>query len=275
MTNESSAASWHLTRQEWRAYTAGTLPLDRESALEAHIICCPVCRARAREIAGDPQPIWQAVHARIDHPRSALPLRILTRLGVSDSDLVVIASVDDLRLPWAIAVGGAIACAFVTALSGVGDLPVFLALAPLVPVMAVTAAFDATDPLRELSNATAYPRLRLTLLRTLATLAVALPAVLLLGSMVPGVADSMWLWPIPGLLLTATTLLLLSWLSARTAAAISALSWLAMVSSMSWFQVADLLGHILVQGLFALLTVLFVIAFTALADRPQTIGAPS
>lgn len=267
--------NWHITRELWRAYSAGDLAPERESALEAHLSRCASCRRDARLVAGDPEPVWQAVHARIDHPRRSLPARLLARLGARDSDVIVIGAVDDLRLPWAIAVGGAVACAFAAALSGVGYLPVFLALAPLVPVMAVTAAFDATDPLRELTNVTPYPRLRLTLLRTLATLAVALPAVLLLGSLVPGLGGSIWLWLLPGLLLTSSTLLLLGRLPARGAAAVSSVSWLLIVSSMSWFRIADLLGHVLVQGLFAVLTVLSVIAFSALATRPQTIGASS
>lgn len=265
----------HITTDIWRAYAAGDLDTRAESAVEAHVLSCGSCRRDAAVIAGDPEPVWRAVHARIDHPRRSLPIRLLARLGVPEADVVVIAAADDLRLPWAVAVGGAIFCAVAAALSGVSYLPVFLALAPLVPVMAVSAAFDAMDPLRELTNTAPCPRLRLTLLRTLSTLLVALPAVLVLSSMVPGLGGAMWLWLLPGLLLTSTTLMLLTWLPARGAAAVSATAWLLIVSSMAWFRAADLLGRLSAQGLFAVLTVLFAVALGALTSRPQKIGASS
>ncbi|MDN6624506.1 MAG: hypothetical protein L0K84_05640, partial [Acidipropionibacterium jensenii] len=151
-------------------------------------------------------------------------------------------------------------------------LPGFLALAPLVPVIAVSAAFDATDPLRELVGTTACPRLRITLLRTLSTLVVALPAVLVLGSMVPGLNSAIWLWLLPGLLLTSATLVLLNWLPARTAAAISSIGWLLVVASMAGLQASDLLGQLPVQGLSALLTVLLGVALRVLSDRSPAIG---
>ncbi|MDN5977711.1 MAG: sigma-70 family RNA polymerase sigma factor [Acidipropionibacterium jensenii] len=270
--SDMTSRDTHLTADLWQRYAAGGLDPTTESAVEAHLLSCPSCRRDARTVAGDPQPLWQAVHARIDHPRRSLPMRLLTRLGVRDSDVAVIAASDDLQLPWAIAVSGAIACAIAAALSGVSYLPVFLALAPLVPVIAVSAAFDATDPLRELVGTTACPRLRITLLRTLSTLVVALPAVLVLGSMVPGLNSAIWLWLLPGLLLTSATLVLLNWLPARTAAAISSIGWLLVVASMAGLQASDLLGQLPVQGLSALLTVLLGVALRVLSDRSPAIG---
>lgn len=265
----------HITTDIWRAYAAGDLDVRTESIVEGHVLSCHSCRRDAAAIAGDPEPVWRAVHERIDHPRRSLPMRLLARLGVPEADIVVIAAADDLRLPWAVAVSGAIFCSVAAALSGVNYLPVFLALAPLVPVVAVSAAFDAMDPMRELANTAPCPRLRLTLLRTLSTLLVALPAVLVLGSMVPGLGKAMWLWLIPGVLLTSVTLILLTWLPARGAAAVSSTGWLLIVSFMAFFQVADLLGRLSTQGLFAVLTVLFVAALGALTSRPQKIGASS
>jgi hypothetical protein len=54
------------------------------------------------------------------------------------------------------------------------------------------------DPALEPEMVTPYPALRLILLRTIAVLALALPAVLLLGLVVPGDAPFAWLLPAIG-----------------------------------------------------------------------------
>jgi hypothetical protein len=105
----------------------------------------------------------------------------------------------------------------------------FLALTPLVPVLAVAMAYDALDPLREVCVATPYSKLRLAMLRATATLAVAVPATLALGLVVPGMRDLAFIWLLPSLGLTTGLLVLLTWLEAPLAGAVVAGSWVALV----------------------------------------------
>lgn len=264
--------TWHLTPDHWRGYADGRLTADAEAAVEAHVDGCAQCRASAGALVPDAAPTWQAVHARIDHPRPAGPLRLLSRLGARDDDVVVLAAADDLRLPWSIAVGGAIASVIVSAQAGALDVFTFWLLAPLVPMLAVAAAFDATDPLRELSNTTPASRLRLTLLRTLATLAVALPAVMLLGLVIPGLEDVVWRALLPSLGLTGAALALLTWLPAWGAATATAAGWVLAISTVQSADRLDLLGRGVAQALFAVLVLALAAIVVATSHRPQTMG---
>src|SRR5215467_10103592 len=75
----------------------------------------------------------------------------------------------------------------------------FLAVAPVVPCLVVASSYDPRlDPALEPELVTPYPALRLILLRTIAVLALALPAVLLFGLVVPGEAPFAWLLPAVG-----------------------------------------------------------------------------
>ncbi len=108
----------------------------------------------------------------------------MRRLGVAPDDVVVVSAADAFLVPWAVAVGFAVVSACVVGLAGLGPASrdaAFLALAPLVPVLAVVASYDALDPLREVMAPTPYSKLRLALLRATAALAVAVPATMAIG----------------------------------------------------------------------------------------------
>jgi len=263
-------SEWHINGDLWRAYAAGRLTPDADAAVEAHVTTCSVCRDGAREVVGDPESVWEAVHARIDHPRRRLSW--LRRLGMRDDDLVVVAASDDLRSPWALAVGAAIANAVAAAQLPFESAHIFLFLAPLTPLLAVAAAFDATDPLRELTNTAPYPRLRLTLLRSLATLAVAVPAVIGLGCLVPGLGATLWFWLLPGLALTAAMLVLLTWWSAAVAACAAGAAWIGGLTFVTSAGRADVVASAAGQWLCVAVVVALAAGLTALSSHPQAIG---
>jgi hypothetical protein len=128
-------------------------------------------------------------------------------------------------------VGFAVLSACLVGLAGLSPAnqdAAFLALAPLVPVLAVAMAYDALDPLREVCLATPYSKLRLALLRATATLAVAVPATLAVG-LVPGMHDLAFAWLLPSLGLTTGLLVLLTWFEAPLAGSLVTGSWLALV----------------------------------------------
>jgi hypothetical protein len=226
--------SWHLEQHTWEAYAAGRLDPVAEASVEAHVIGCPQCRDAARSSVTPAQTraVWDAVRTSIAKPALPAPLRPLRRLGVPTPDLVVVSAADSLLVPWAAAVGFALLSACLVALAGLSPSnqdAAFLALAPLVPVLAIAMAYDALDPLRETCLATPYSKLRLALLRATATLAVAVPATLAVGLAVPGMQDIAFAWLLPSLGLTTGVLVLLTWLEAPLAGALVASSWVALV----------------------------------------------
>lgn len=226
--------SWHVEAETWAAYAAGRLDVVAEASLESHVSGCPGCReaARASVTPAETQAVWESVRDSIGEPVLPAPLRLLRRLGVPNRDLVVVSAADSLLVPWAAAVGFAVLLACLVGLLGLSPVDqdaAFLALSPLVPVLAVVAAYDALDPLRETSLVTPYSKLRLALLRATAALAVALPATLGVGYVVPNLDHLALVWLLPSLGLTSSTLALLTWLDAPAAGALVAGGWVTLV----------------------------------------------
>jgi hypothetical protein len=226
--------SWHVEPHTWEAYTAGRLDVVAEASVETHVTGCARCRAAARS-AGSPadaSAVWDAVRTSIAEPTFPAPLRLLRRLGTPTHDLVLVSVADSLLVPWATAVGFAVLSACLIGLLGLDPVnqdAAFVALSPLVPVLAVVAAYDALDPLREVSLVTSYSKLRLALLRAGASLSVAVPAALAIGFVVPGMQHLAFVWLLPSLGLTTGLLALLTWLRAPAAGAIVAGTWVFLV----------------------------------------------
>jgi hypothetical protein len=226
--------SWHLEEYTWEAYTSGRLDPLAEASVETHVTGCARCRDVARSTVPPAQTsaIWDAVRTSIAQPVLPAPLRLLRRLGVPAHDLAVISAANSLLIPWAAAVGLAVLSACLVGLAGLRPSDqdaVFLALSPLVPVLAVVLAYDTLDPLREIGQVTPYSKVRLALLRAAATLAVAAPATLSIGLVVPGMQHLAFVWLLPSLGLTTGVLALLNWLAASVAGAIVAGVWVGLV----------------------------------------------
>jgi hypothetical protein len=226
--------SWHVDERVWEAYVGGRLDQALELSVDSHVARCAQCRAAARGYApaATADATWAAVRAAITTPTLPAPLRLLRRLGMRGDDLVVVSAADSLLVPWAVAVGFAVACACVVGFAGLSPEnqdAAFLAMAPLVPVLAVVASYGTLDPLREVAAPTPYSKLRLALLRAAASLAVALPATAAIGLAVPGVGDLAFLSLAPSLGLTLGALVLLTWWEAPVAGALVSALWVSAV----------------------------------------------
>ncbi len=252
-TTRDSTPRWHIDDPTWRAYADGRLGAAAEASVEAHAAACATCRAGARALVPDPAPVWREVHTAISEPRLPWPLRRLRAAGVPEDDLSVLETGDSLWLPWTVAVGGALASVIAAANLGHHHDTAFLLLAPLVPVLAVVAAYDVTDPLRELTAATSYSKLRLALLRTVATLVVAVPSTLVLSLAVPVLHRLAWIWLLPSLGLTTAALVLLTRTTPRVTGGLVATAWAAAVLLASDSGQLQVLGTATGQAGFALL----------------------
>ncbi|TCC44971.1 hypothetical protein E0H75_31090 [Kribbella capetownensis] len=266
--------TWHLGPELLDRYSDGDLDLARQSAVETHLLACADCRQLTSAKA--PQDlltdIWQGVQIATARPRMPWPLRLLRKLGLAETDAVILSASSSLYRPWLLSLVGA----FVIGVGGTmmpatEQRSLYLLFAPLLPAITVAAAYDATDPIRELAAATPFSKLRIALLRTATVVAIALPVVLLAGLALPFVGADAFAWLLPSLTLTLLALTLLTWWTASVTAWVVAVLWLTVVGILRSAQQLSAVDTPFAQLAFAVAALL---ALAALAIRLTTHHAP-
>jgi hypothetical protein len=225
---------WHLGDDALRRYTGRADSLAEGASAEQHLLACGPCRARvgaAAAAAGvvDFAAVWDRTRDAVEVPRASVVERLLRAAGLPAHEARLVAVASAFRGVWLAGVAAVLAFAAVAAAAGHarGEW-VFLAVAPVVPCLAVAAGYDPwLDPALEPELVTPYPALRLVLLRTIGVLAVALPAVLLFGLVVPGETAFAWLLPAAGFV--AVVLAASTWVSPLRAAIAVSSAWAAVI----------------------------------------------
>ena len=220
---------WHADDTLIAHYTRGEASALPAAALEQHLTTCAECRARMAHHV-DPVPlesIWERIREDAQAPSRSLVERLLIRVGVSESDSLLISVAPSLRTSWLL--GLAITLVFVGLGAGFGGtrgLACFILVAPLVPMAGVALAYGPdVDPAFEVGLAAPYSSSRLLMLRTAAVLATCLPLVLVGGLLVPSLSWTAVTWLLPALALTALVLAASTWVRPTFAATGLAALW--------------------------------------------------
>ncbi len=222
---------WHLDDGALRRYVERTDSAAEGASAEQHLLSCAQCRARVRPGADvvDLAAVWARTQDAVEVPRASVFERLLRAAGLPAHEARLVAVASAFRSVWVVGVAAVLAFAALAAAIGHNrGLWLFLVVAPVVPCLVVASSYDPwLDPALEPEMVTPYPALRLILLRTIAVLALALPAVLLLGLVVPGEAPFAWLLPAIGFV--AVVLAASTWVSPlRTAITVSSV-WLGVI----------------------------------------------
>ncbi|MEI8408870.1 MULTISPECIES: zf-HC2 domain-containing protein [unclassified Kribbella] len=266
--------NWHLGPELLDRYAVGDLDLARQASVETHLLGCADCRQLASVKA--PQDlltdIWQGVQIATARPRMPWPLRLLQKLGLAETDAIILRASSSLYRPWLLSLVGA----FVIGVGGTmmpaaEQRAFYLLFAPLLPAITVATAYDATDPIRELAAATPFSKVRIALLRTASAVAVALPVVLLAGLVLPFVGADAFAWLLPSLTLTLLALTLLTWWTAPVTAWVVAGLWLTAVGTLRSMDQLSAVDTPFAQLAFAVAALL---ALAALAIRLTSHHAP-
>jgi len=266
---------WHAGPELLRRYAEGSLDHVGQAAVETHVSGCAECRDHASALVSpsELEPTWDRVLATVTAPPPGLLFRALARLGVRDTDIVVLRASANLVLALAIACAAAICFALVAAQLRTSQQELFyLALAPLLPAILVAGAYDSTDPLRELAEATPHSRLRVALLRTVVAVIGALPLVLGMG-LVPQFEPSLAAWLLPSLALTSVLLVLLTWWPATTSVVVVATGWLVTVGLLRAGSGLDLVTAAGGQVLFAAMLTVAIVVLLARFGLLRSLGA--
>lgn len=222
---------WHLDDATLRRYVERTDSLAEGASVEQHLLSCAPCRARVTPAVDviDLTMVWDRTRDAIEVPRPSVFERLLRAAGLPAHEARLVAVASAFRGVWLTGVAAILAFAALAAAMGQArGLWLFLAVAPVVPCLVVASSYDPwMDPALEPELVTPYPALRLILLRTIAALALALPAVLLFGLAVPGEGPFAWLLPAVGFV--AVVLAASTWVSPLRAAIVVSSIWLAVV----------------------------------------------
>jgi hypothetical protein len=227
---------WHLDDDMLRRYVERTDSLAEGASAEQHLLSCEQCRARVNATVTvaveviDLAAVWDRTRDAVEVPRPSVLERLLRGAGLPGHEARLVAVASAFRGVWLTGVAAVLAfAALAAALGHARGLWLFLAVAPVVPCLVVASSYDPRlDPALEPELVTPYPALRLILLRTIAVLALALPAVLLFGLAVPGETAFAWLLPAVGFV--AVVLAASTWVSPLRAAIAVSLAWLGLVS---------------------------------------------
>jgi len=228
--------AWHLDDDALRRYVERTDSLAEGASAEQHLLSCEPCRARVTAAASvievsviDFAAVWDRTRDAVEVPRPSVFERLLRGAGLPAHEARLVAVASAFRGVWLTGVAVVLAFAALAAAIGhAGGEWLFLAVAPVVPCLVVASSYDPwMDPALEPELVTPYPALRLILLRTIAVLALALPAVLLFGLVVPGETAFAWLLPAVGFV--AVVLAASTWVSPLRAAIAVSSAWGAVV----------------------------------------------
>jgi hypothetical protein len=163
--------TWHLDRDLAERYTGGRVNDVLANSVEQHLLACAACRGLVADTSAIDtarlDAVWAEVLETVEAPRVGLVERGLRALGVSDSTAKLVAATPSLRGAWLTGVLGLLVLAFLAAHASRHGMVVFVALAPVLPVLGVALAFGPqSDPTLEVAAASPYSLVRLLAART-------------------------------------------------------------------------------------------------------------
>lgn len=233
--------AWHLDDQLAEKYATGQTSLTLAASVEQHLIGCSSCRGLMSPYVDGPRSdrVLTGLLDRVQAPQPRLVERILLRLGMADTTARLLAVTPSLHGGWLTSVVFVLGLAQFVAHSSPSGVALYMALAPVLPLISVAIAFDAdTDPSREMVGATPYSVLRLLLIRTAAVVAATIIPATLLALLLPG---SAWLalgWLLPSFALISTVLMLTPRAPALPTAGVLATFWVTLVG-VGWIRRHD------------------------------------
>lgn len=237
-------SSWHIAPELVRRYVAGDVGPGTALSVDQHLLGCASCRTEVGATVDRhrTERLWQEVRRTVEAPRLRPVERLARAAGLDQGTARLLAATPMLRGAWVLGMVLVLALAALVASSEERTVALFLALAPVLPVVGVAYAFGPVgDPSREIAAATPYPALRLLLVRTAvvvsSSLLPALPLSLLLpGSVLPSVA-----WLLPALAMAGVTLAVADRVpvhhtaSALVLAWAGTVGWIGVVGHQPWF----------------------------------------
>ena len=220
------STSWHLDRELAERYAAGRVGPALAASAEQHLTSCASCRALVPAEPARTELVWSGILERVEAPRVGAVERALRRLGVTPGTARLVAATPALRGAWLVASVVVLALAVVASVADDGAR-VFVALAPVLPVLGVALCFgDRTDPMLEVVTASPYSLMRLLAARTTFVVATSMVPAALVTPFLPGDRFFAVGWMVPALAMCAVVLASARHLQPTGVATALSLGWL-------------------------------------------------
>jgi hypothetical protein len=264
--------TWHIDDESIVAYQELAVDQTFAASIEAHLQACSECQRRVASEPGWLEQSWAGIVEMVEDPAPTGFESVLRWLSVPPHLARVIAVTPSLRPAWLLATALMLAFAGLASAAGPSgtQFDLFLAVAPVVPVLGVAFAYGRIgDPAHEIMASSPMDQLRLVLLRSSAVTAVAL-VIATAVDVANGVFDGVGVWLVPTLALTATALALGTrmrlWLACASVVGLWVLL-LSVVASRNQGSIDPAFDPI-PQLVFAVLTVVALVSMTGgRADR--------
>ncbi|WP_433518005.1 zf-HC2 domain-containing protein [Nonomuraea sp. CA-143628] len=219
--------SWHITDDLMDAYRSGGLDPAQAMSVDAHLGGCPDCRAAVPYEEDWLRDSWQRLEAEVLSPRPSPMERLLGLCGVPQHVARLLTATPTMNGAWVAAVVAALTFAVLAARKSDTFLPLFLAVAPILPLAGIALAYGPrVDPVHESLAATPLSGARLLLIRATGTLAVAVVLAAVASPLLPAPAWLSAAWLLPSLAMTSCCLLLSSRLPVPVSALTTGGLWL-------------------------------------------------
>lgn len=229
--------TWHVPLAALRHYENGDVDPTQQLSIEAHVASCPSCRSQLAGMIEKAtlERTWEAIEAETSVPRPGVIERMLVVLGISDHSARLVAATPSLRRSWLLAVAAVLALSVLVANGASDGYIFFLAIAPMLPLAGIAAAFGpGIDPTYEIGIAAPMRSFRLLLVRAVAVLGSTIFLAGVAALFLPTLDWRAAAWLVPALGLASTCLALATVLQPLRAAVLVAGLWLLTVVAAAW-----------------------------------------
>lgn len=231
-------APWHVSPTQIDAYLADRVDPVTASSIEAHLFACATCREAVAERRPVPDlaASWARIEALIDDTPVSLGERLGARFGVPSHVVRLLAPTNALRGLWVVAGAAAFLASAVLARAGFGvpgqlGRVIFLTVAPLIPLAAVSSALGAaSEPAAELARVAPLSRLWIAALRAGTVLGVTIAFGLVASMLVPGPWIRAVAWLCPALALSGLAATLATRFVSNVAVGVVGTAWVTLVT---------------------------------------------
>jgi hypothetical protein len=221
---------WHIDADLMAAYANGTTGPVLTASTEAHLMRCEQCRAMATVGRDRQKRVWAEIIERVEAPPRRPLERLLARAGLDDSTALLVAATPALSGAWFSAVTLVLSLTLFTAYVTPNGIVLFLAMAPVLPMLGVALAYsEVGNPTSEVAEAAPYSQTRLMFLRSSLVAGAAMGPSFVLGAFAPGPALLVVAWLLPALALTMLTFVLCQFIRPEAAGFAVAAAWFALV----------------------------------------------